>query len=605
MDHTLRALRVGLFLLIAVTFALPAAAADIVAFDAGPSGLTWRPLVSFEHGTLTISTPDGLVFREEFKGGAGVSFNPTGQANYQAPDGTYIWQVTLGQPSTVNAKLRAAAAANRAGDGDPDVEAAHRAASARATLIQSGAFSILNGAIVPSNLVEPGSKSRGAGGRSMTDAFRKVDWLLDDPAVRQVDQVIPDDLIVQGSACVGLDCVNNENFGFDTIRLKENNLRIHFDDTSTSAGFPANDWRLIANDSASGGASKFSIEDSTGAKTPFTITAGAATNSIFVDSTGRVGLRTSTPVLDLHVNTSNTPALRLEQNNSGGFTAQTWDIGANEANFFVRDVTGGSKLSFRIRPGAPTSSIDIASDGKVGIGTASPDVRLHVVNSDSTNSVTTDLLIRHTGAAAIGDGTGLAFAVQSGNVQIGKIDSVNDASGQASLRFSTLNTTVGERVRITGTGSVGIGTTAPSVQLHTTSNVRFQGIPCGGGGLVTDASGNVGCAASTREVKNVDGDLAPQVALANVMALRPQVGSYKATPDIPEHWLIAEEAAVVDPAFVGLVGGKPFTVKPMNVVTDLIAVVQQQQRRIEDQQRFIEEQQRRLDALERASARPN
>src|SRR6185436_4049046 len=197
------------------------------------------------------------------------------------------------------------------------------------------------------------------------------------------DQVIPDDLIVQGSACIGLDCVNNESFGFDTIRLKENNTRIKFDDTSVSAGFPANDWQLTANDSASGGASKFSIEDITGAKVPFTITAGASTNSIFVDSTGRVGFRTSTPVLDLHVNTSNTPALRLEQNNSGGFTAQTWDIGANEANFFVRDVTGGSKLSFRIRPGAPTSSVDISADGDVGIGTGSPSNKLHVLSSGS------------------------------------------------------------------------------------------------------------------------------------------------------------------------------------------------------------------------------
>jgi len=184
--------------------------------------------------------------------------------------------------------------------------------------------------------------------------------------------VIPDDLIVQGSECVGLDCLNNESFGFDTIRLKENNTRIKFDDTSTSAGFPANDWQLTANDSASGGSSKFSIEDITGSKVPFTIRAGAATNSIFVDSTGRVGLRTSTPVLDLHVNTSNTPAIRLEQNNTGGFTAQTWDVAGNEANFFVRDVTGGSRLPFRVRPGAPTSSIDISADGDVGIGTASP-----------------------------------------------------------------------------------------------------------------------------------------------------------------------------------------------------------------------------------------
>src|SRR4051812_6379971 len=207
------------------------------------------------------------------------------------------------------------------------------------------------------------------------------------------DQVIPDDLIVQGSACVGLDCVVNESFGFDTIRLKENNDRIKFDDTSSSTGFPNHDWQLTANDSASGGANKFSIEDITAATVPFTVTGSSPTNSMFIDSTGRLGLRTATPVLDIHVATSNTPAMRLEQNNSGGFTAQTWDVAGNEANFFVRDVTGGSRLPFRIRPGAPTSSIDINASGNVGIGTASPTAKmeLSVGNVDglmvtSTNS---------------------------------------------------------------------------------------------------------------------------------------------------------------------------------------------------------------------------
>jgi hypothetical protein len=89
-------------------------------------------------------------------------------------------------------------------------------------------------------------------------------------------------------------------------------------------------------------------------------------------------LRTTTPVLDLHVATSNTPAFRLDQTNAGGFTPQVWDIGANEANFFVRDVTAGSRLPFRIRPGAPTSSIDIAANGNVGIGTQSPTSKLTV-----------------------------------------------------------------------------------------------------------------------------------------------------------------------------------------------------------------------------------
>jgi hypothetical protein len=254
------------------------------------------------------------------------------------------------------------------------------------------------------------------------------------------DQVIADDLIVQGSACIGLDCVNNESFGFDTIRLKENNTRIKFDDTSTSAGFPANDWQLTANDSASGGASKFSIEDITGSKVPFTITAGAPTNSVFVDSSGRVGLRTSTPVLDLHTATSNTPAHRYEQTNAGGFTAQTWDVAGNEANFFVRDVTGGSRLPFRIRPGAPTSSIDIGASGNVGIGTASPTSKLDVAG---TVSFTVSSFANGPSISNQGDGLLLV-----GGSTLG-------------VRINNQNNTV-ELVRVTNTGNVGIGTAAPT-----------------------------------------------------------------------------------------------------------------------------------------------
>ncbi|HEV7518990.1 MAG TPA: tail fiber domain-containing protein, partial [Thermoanaerobaculia bacterium] len=49
-----------------------------------------------------------------------------------------------------------------------------------------------------------------------------------------------------------------------------------------------------------------------------------------------------------------------------------------EANFFVRDVTGGSRLPFRIRPGAPTSSIDVSASGNVGMNNASPSRSLDI-----------------------------------------------------------------------------------------------------------------------------------------------------------------------------------------------------------------------------------
>src|SRR5436190_6941735 len=189
---------------------------------------------------------------------------------------------------------------------------------------------------------------------------------------------VAQDLNVNGSLCVGFDCPP-ASFGFDTIVLRENNLRIFFDDTSVSAGFPANKWRITINDSASGGASFFALDDVTGNRTGvFKVMAGAPSASLFVASSGNVGIGTTVPGLDLSLFSGDTPAIRLEQSGSQGFTAQTWDVAGNEANFFVRDVTGGSRLPFRIRPGAPTSSIDIAASGNVGVGMVAPGAKLDI-----------------------------------------------------------------------------------------------------------------------------------------------------------------------------------------------------------------------------------
>ncbi len=307
-------------------------------------GIAITPKTQAAAFDLRIARPDGEVIQHTALDHEGllISRKLLGKG---FPDGVYTYEVVPVMGVVVR-------------DGD----AAEQTKAGPTGIIESGSFAVVDGRFhFDAALVE---------GRASTTE-------KDDSDGDTRDQVIADDLIVQGSGCFGFDCVNNENFGFDTIKLKENNLRIKFEDTSTGT-FPSNDWQLTANDSASGGANKFSIEDITGAKVPLTVTAGAASNSLFIDSTGRVGFRTSTPVLDLHVATSNTPGIRLEQNNSGGFTAQTWDIAGNEANFFVRDVTSGSLLPFRIRPGAPTSSIDVSAAGNVGIGTANPQQKLEV-----------------------------------------------------------------------------------------------------------------------------------------------------------------------------------------------------------------------------------
>src|SRR6185369_15223527 len=321
------------------------------------------------------------------------------------------------------------------------------------------------------------------------------------PRFMVFDQVIPDDLIVQGSICAGLDCVNNEDFGFDTIRVKENNTRIQFDDTSTSAGFPNNNWQIRANDSGSGGANFLGFVDqgATGNSETgtivFAVTAGASANSLRVGSNSKVGLRTATPVLDVHANTTDTPAIRLEQNNSGGFTAQTWDIAGNEANFFVRDVTSGSRLPFRIRPGAPTSSIDISAAGNVGIGTASPSAPLHVNSASAAFTSIGQILITDTANTNRNLRFGYDSALEAGWIQASKIG------------------TNFEPLLLNPNGAnVGIGTTAPTDLLSVN-------------GTASKPGGGTWAVFSDERLKNIKGPFS--TGLKALMQLQPLRYSYR------------------------------------------------------------------------------
>ncbi|MGZ8843719.1 MAG: tail fiber domain-containing protein [Pyrinomonadaceae bacterium] len=455
--------------------------------------------------TLTITAPDGRSFTKEYKPGASPEFTFDRQG---LPDGSYGYELRLRPILTDGQKEEMKRL--RGKDDDPEAERAGRKRPVLPNMVQSGAFALMNGQVIVAGLIESRSNAKtnvqpastGSVASGNTAARLRNHRISLTP---MFDIVHADDVIIQGSLCVGFDCVNGESFGFDTIRLKENNTRIKFEDTSVGS-FPTNDWQITANDSASGGSSKFSIEDITGSKVPFTITAGAATNSIFVDSTGRVGFRTSTPVLDLHVKTGNTPALRLEQSNASGFTAQTWDIGANEANFFVRDVTGGSKLSLRIRPGAPTSSLDISADGDVGIGTSAPGAKLdsagniQVSVNSATNYVSgkpnldlTGLFIWHDNATKNLTPTGVGVAIN----RTGTAAYFTNAGGSSAI-FDA--------------GTVGIGTTAPTATLSVNGTANKPG---GGSWDVF----------SDERLKNIKGQFTP--GLSAVMRLQPLRYQYK------------------------------------------------------------------------------
>ncbi len=451
-QHVTLAVTLTLLLLSATTTYASTPIADVVF---GPSGIEFTMKRSAEAGvSLTATGPDGFVLQTEFKSGEVPYIGLVTASGDALKPGVYNWEMTLN---------------HRTPEGDRSTVSLKREDSK-----QSGVFTITpDGRLADPDAIEGG--------------FLK-------------DQVIADDLIVDGSACIGFDCVNGESFGFDTLRLKENSVRIKFEDTSTNPSFPTNDWQLTANSSASGGQNKFSIDDIDSGRAPFTIEAGAPSHSLYVDDGGRVGIGTSTPVVEAHLVEGDTPTVRLEQSGSSGFAPQIFDIAGNDANFFVRDVTNGSTLPFRIRPGAGTSALDISADDDIGLGTASPDARLHI-NSRSSN--TTELLINNDGGSNGSASGSLRIDVGANNAEVISILSSDgqelfnlfETSGTGAV-LSMFDSGENERFRIATTGgsnhfsgNLGIGCNNATADLTVNSSVNAGTTACGGG---TESTMNAG-----------------------------------------------------------------------------------------------------------------
>jgi hypothetical protein len=404
---------------------------------------------------------------------------------------------------------------------------------------------------------------------------------MDRTKMAEDDQVFLDDVVIDGSLCVGQDCVNGESFGFDTQRLKENNLRIHFDDTSTSASFPKNDWRIAINDSANGGASYFAIQDATAGTTPMTIRSGAGNNALYVsNSGGNVGMGTASPVVELHVADGDSPTMRLEQNGAAGFSPQTWDIAGNETNFFVRDVTNGSKLPLRIRPGAPSNSLYIDAEGDIGLGTANPgDNGLQVESGD--------VYVKNGNLGINAAPSALAALQVVGDVNVtGTTLYTGDHTQFMTTGASFFTAAYGTLLRLDAVNErVGIGTATPMHQLQVSSDDVVK--PTAGGWL----------GASDRRLKKDIADF--HDGLDVLMNIRPVTYSYNGKLGLPtgeEHiGIVAQEIQPLAPYTIKplKIGGPDndknylaFDGSPLTYV--LINAVQEQQKTIEAQQKEID-----------------
>jgi hypothetical protein len=530
---------------------------DAAELDYGRDNIVYMPLDEFETMTLSVTGP----FEYTFEQTVGTGENAVFELSQDTIDGCYTWEIRI-DPILSQEILDVLAAARESGDFSEVRALMIEGSLPDRARVQSGSFQVIGGLIVYSEEPEPPDKKVAA--ESTEPADGQGDCEPGDKAAAYTkDYVINDDLIVDGSACVGFDCANGWSFNFTTIAMSEHNTRIKFDDTSSTYSYPNNDWQLEANSSANGGAERFAIidcgdNDSQGncsGSTVFAIEAGAGNNALYVDDSGRVGFGTSSPSVELHVVDGNTPTLRLAQDGSSGFTPQTFDVCGNESNFFIRDTTNGSKLPFRIQPGTATSTLTLKQAG-VGINTWSPSADLHIYGNDgSTKAYIQDAY----GTAATRT---LLYLKNNGGVRFDMEDSANSVTWVFQNQVGQFEITKA-------------GTGVRELELDGSGNLEVTGdITSGGTTYVPDY------------VFEPDYQLMPLAELAEFVATK------KHLPGVPSQTEVTERGAV---------NLSRMQMQMLEKIEELTLYTIDQQQTIQSQQALIEQLMKRVEALEQTS----
>jgi hypothetical protein len=230
-----------------------------------------------------------------------------------------------------------------------------------------------------------------------------------------------------------------------------------------------------------------------------------------IDSSGNVGIGTSSPSTILDVSgTSATLTLR-DSRVSASWTAGT---ALGKLDFYTSDATGigphsvasigvvaggdnaaspDGELVFATGPYNTASSerMRIDSSGNVGIGTSSPSTKLDIdyshTNTTISSPLNTALRLQNTNAGADNYLTALSFTTSTTGVGSDSvIASVSESAGNSALTFWTdTSNGMSEKVRIDSSGNVGIGRT-PSVVEST-----YDSLQLGAGGTWLSGSSNL------------------------------------------------------------------------------------------------------------------
>jgi hypothetical protein len=181
---------------------------------------------------------------------------------------------------------------------------------------------------------------------------------------------------------------------------------------------------------------------------------------------GLLAVGTDTPFQELTVETASFPFLRINLTTAGGGNAGI-NIATPSTDNFIYSPGPTGDLLFLV--GSTTHSMQLTT-GRVGIANTNPLSRLHVgVGTLAPLTSGSALLVEEAPA------TSMVLKSTSGTESFFYQDAVNGLFGTASTTPMGIRTNNVNRVWITESGLVGIGTTSPTQALHVIGNIVASG----------------------------------------------------------------------------------------------------------------------------------
>jgi hypothetical protein len=280
-------------------------------------------------------------------------------------------------------------------------------------------------------------------------------------------------------------------------------------------------------------------------------------------------------------------------------------IGTGNTAIGWRSLFSNTDTSFSTGVGGGALSLN-TGDSNTAVGAAA--LLLNTVGSQNVAVGTDALVFNDSGADNAAIGFFSLFENTSGgiNTAIGGFALSNNTTGfnNIALGFAAgdLLTTGDDNIDI---GNEGVADEAGTVRIGTdgtqtrTFIAGISGVVVSGAGVVINASGQLGVAASSARFKD---EIKPMdKASEAILALKPVTFRYKKDLDpegIPQFGLVAEEVEKVNPDLVARdEQGKPYTVRYEAVNAMLLNEFLKAHRKLEEQDTTIAKQQKQIQAL--------